>query len=127
MSGAGVREFAVLGDYLAVHQGGDITIRVLHEALPSGRQVFEHGRVQELEIVEVDDVDVGAASGFEQTSVRQSDEPRGVMRLHLNHPFKRNPAVLAVPRPMRHEERREARIADRADVRAAVALVITRT
>jgi hypothetical protein len=42
------------------------------------------------------------------------------MCLHLDHPLERDP-VRAIARPVGEQERRHARIADRADVRAAIA------
>jgi len=51
----------------------------------------------------------------------QPDEPRGVVRLHLHHALERDPARAAIARPVREQERRHARVAHRADVRAAVA------
>ena len=72
------------------------------------------------EVLEIDHVHVGAIAGREHAPVEETDGASGVARLALHREGKVEPAALAVARPERQQRRGEARVADRAHVRAAV-------
>ena len=82
---------------------------------------MHHLRPRQLQPVVVDDVDVAELARREHAAVAEAVERRGLGR-HLAHdPLERQAVVVAVARPVREHERRRARVAGRAAVRAAVA------
>ncbi len=74
------------------------------------------------EVFEVDHVEVGLVAGGNDATIEQSDRLRGGAALLLHEPLRSEElAAIAVAAPVRQQGGREARIADRADVRPTVA------
>src|SRR5580658_4546076 len=103
----------VLEGRLPTLDRGEIADGVLHQAPASGRQVAHDLGGAELEVLVVDDVDIGEHAGLEGAAVAQPVEAGGVVGLLLHHPFERQPvAAGAVTGPVRQHERRLGRVAD---------------
>ena len=109
----------LVGD-LAGRDRRDVAVGGLHEPLAAGREVVAHLGAVRGQPFEVDDVHVGAVAGREHAAVEQADRARGRAGVALHEERQRQPTVIAVAAPEREQRRREARVADRADVRAAV-------
>ena len=71
--------------------------------------------------VEVDHVEVGAVAGGDHATIQQPDGAGGVATVALHEEGERDPVVVPVAPPVGEQGGREAAVADRADVGAAVA------
>ena len=85
-----------------------------------GEVVRDLGLVQP-EVVEVDDVEIGAVPGGDDAPVEQPDGSRRVVAMALHEEREVDPVAVAVAAPVLEQRRREAAVADRPDVSAAVA------
>ncbi|OWK28910.1 hypothetical protein SPDO_27460 [Sphingomonas dokdonensis] len=93
----------------------------MHQAAGAGGEVVDHVGLAEFELVEIDDVDVGEVTGGEQAAVREPDGERGVAGLLLHRVGEiEQGATGAVAAPVGEHEGRQADVADRADMCAAI-------
>jgi hypothetical protein len=94
--------------------------RSLEQAPSVGREVVDDLGFVEAQVVEVDHVEVGPIARCDDTTIEQADRAGGVATVALHEERQRDPVVVAVASPVGEQRRREAAVADRADVRAAV-------
>jgi hypothetical protein len=66
-----------------------VTLSVLNEAASICWQVVSHARDVETEVVVINDVDVGAHTGCNQSAIVQTVELGGLASLTMNDEFKR--------------------------------------
>ncbi len=110
---------APVGDVTS-DDGGHVAVGRLHEPATAGRQVASHLGPARAQVLEVDQVQVGAVAGCDHATVEQTNGPCGRARLTLHEERQLHAPPVAVAPPPRQQRRREAGVADRADVRTAV-------
>ena len=110
-----------IGD-LPVDDGGDIALRMLHQAPAAARKIARNEGAAKAHIEVVDEVDIGAIAGGEDTAIVQPDNAGGAPGhgFHDKWEGQARP-TFAVADPMGEHESGIACVADRAHMRAAVA------
>ena len=87
---------AVLHDDLAADDGRYIASGALEHTAPAGRQVEDDLRRFQLQLVEVDNVEIGFHAHLQGASIIQTDAAGGVVGLHF-HRILQLEAVAALP------------------------------
>jgi hypothetical protein len=105
----------------AVDEGVLVTLDPLLEPPAPAREVIDHLGSVNPHVLQVDDNDVRTVARGKLAPVVQADHPRRVTRLPLEDELHWQLAVRTVAHPVLEERAREAAVADRADMRAAIA------
>src|SRR5882672_2700468 len=121
LSGSSSGLFALLEDGHARADRHVVTVDMLNETPPAGRQIEDHLRGMQVQPIEVDDVHIGLQAGLEPAAVVEAEEVRRLAGLPLHHELQRQARpARAVADPVAQHRGVERGIADHAAMRPAV-------
>src|SRR4051794_16280848 len=74
-----VSELALVNNHIAAHEGGHVAVGALNQPSCASREIFDALRIMQSKVLEVDEIEVGAATGHDHTAIAERIEIGGVL------------------------------------------------